>query len=145
MMPPIASAILLVLAGCGGSPAARDTGVAAAAGSGDAESTDIGAGPGDARAASDGEGGADAATEARGDGGAGSDGATSFPQCPQFTVNGTGCPSDSGSFAELGGHYCGICDGLDSSGAPTTQPIGCIAVLSSGLPLLCVLDCLSCP
>ncbi len=132
--------VAMLLIGCGGaSSVSPDTRVADAAG------------PADADAVGDGDGAnaaADTASDARADraGDARDEtDAANYPQCTQFTIDAITCgANDAGSIPQRGGHYCALCEGQDPMGAVTGPIEGCITLVSSELPLLCVATCSEC-
>jgi hypothetical protein len=128
--------VAMLLMGCGGTASVTpDARVADAAGSGDADA--VGGGDG-ANAV------ADTAIDAQADR-AGDAGAAAYPPCEQFTVDVIACgANDAGSIPQLDGHYCGLCEGQDPTGHLTAPPVSCIALQSSGLPVLCVATCSEC-
>ncbi len=90
--------------------------------------------------------GGGAAGDAAGSGGAGGGDAgvdAGYPTCPQHRVEGPECPSATalGGVLRKDGHICATCAGVDSTGQPTAQPVGCTTVAGDDL---CVADCGEC-
>jgi hypothetical protein len=135
----ILTLLALLAASCGSAAPAPDGGAADAAG--DA----AGGGDASAGAAGDAAGGGDASAGAAGDAAGGGDASADagYPTCPQHRVEGPECPSATAPDGVLrkAGHICATCAGVDSTGQPTAQPVGCTTVAGDDL---CVADCGEC-
>jgi hypothetical protein len=69
-------------------------------------------------------------------------GSTTYPDCPQHRVEPLECPSSTApdGVSRKEGLICASCSGVDSTGTPTTKPVGCKTVASD----LCVAACGEC-
>ena len=69
-------------------------------------------------------------------------GSTTYPDCPQHRVEPLECPSTTAPDGVLrkDGLICASCSGVDSTGTPTAQPLGCVTVGGD----LCVASCGAC-
>jgi hypothetical protein len=89
------------------------------------------------------DGGGAAGDAAGGAGGGDASADAGYATCPQHRVEGPECPSATapGGVLRKDGHICATCAGVDSTGQPTAQPVGCTTVAGDDL---CVADCGEC-